>query len=58
MKCRHGVKYLYNSLNICVKCRYGEGSHKEYQEQQERDLVDDLKMNAGYKFIQNRRDDI
>lgn len=57
MKCRHGVKYL-QGFNICVKCQYGERSYKEYQEQQERDLVDDLKMNAGYKFIQNRRDDI
>lgn len=46
IKCRHGV----STDGFCCKCTYGENSHIEYNEQQNRDLVDDIHIGIGYKL--------
>jgi hypothetical protein len=46
MKCRHG-KWLDE---FCCKCEYGENSHVEYREQNDRDATVDLNMGIGYRL--------
>lgn len=43
-KCKH------NKVGFCCSCEYGERSYLEYHEQRERDLVDDLKIQIGFKL--------
>ena len=37
--CKHGVKFV-NGFNVCVRCRYPEGSYKEYVEKPRVDVFD------------------
>ena len=44
-KCSHG-----RSLLFCCRCKYGERSYVEYNEQANRDTVTDLNMGIGFKL--------
>jgi hypothetical protein len=41
-KCRHGIKEVLPGLRFCVKCRYTEGSHREYRERQVSDVFEHI----------------